>query len=254
MKTLNLTKLTVVTGTLLTLAWNTRAGIAYNPDGTVSQNPHNFYLQSWNTDQSDPGAVCSVCHTPHNASASAGPLWGHALSGNAYVMYSTASPGASGFQAVSDNGGTQPSSGSLACLSCHDGTVAINAYGGSPGNGQTLAGTVYQIAQNGTDLSHSHPISITYDPTLYSKDNGLNNPNSAVLTPANEPTFAYGSDMSINGFLLGGKYQLECSSCHDVHNQEGTPWNTTSNPKLLKINGVDQNGVGSLLCRSCHNK
>ena len=47
---------------------------------------------------------------------------------------------------------------------------------------------------------------------------------------------------------------LECGSCHDVHNQVGTPYDTTYNPHLVKIVGVDPAGKGSLLCRSCHNK
>jgi ABC-type metal ion transport system substrate-binding protein len=48
--------------------------------------------------------------------------------------------------------------------------------------------------------------------------------------------------------------RLECTSCHDVHNQEGTPFDIVKNPKLVKIVGVDGQGKGSLLCRSCHNK
>jgi hypothetical protein len=46
---------------------------------------------------------------------------------------------------------------------------------------------------------------------------------------------------------------LECDSCHAVHNQVGTPYNAINNPDLVVINGT-RGGVGSLLCRSCHNK
>jgi hypothetical protein len=59
--------------------------------------------------------------------------------------------------------------------------------------------------------------------------------------------------MTINGFLLGGHHRLECDSCHAVHNQVGTPYNAINNPDLVVINGT-RGGVGSLLCRSCHNK
>jgi hypothetical protein len=38
-----------------------------------------------------------------------------------------------------------------------------------------------------------------------------------------------------------------------VHNQIGTPFDLVTNPKLVKINGT-AGGIGSLLCRSCHNK
>jgi hypothetical protein len=47
---------------------------------------------------------------------------------------------------------------------------------------------------------------------------------------------------------------MECTTCHSVHNQVGTPWNITTNPKLIKVNGVGADGRGSLLCRSCHIK
>ena len=62
--------------------------------------------------------------------------------------------------------------------------------------------------------------------------------------------------MTIQGFLLNGdpNYHLECTSCHDVHNQTGTPYDSTNNPKLVKIVGGIAAGQGSLLCRSCHNK
>jgi len=73
-----------------------------------------------------------------------------------------------------------------------------------------------------------------------------------VLTP-DSGTFVPGNDMTINGFLLGGKNRLECTSCHDVHNQEGTPFDINNKPHLVKIVGT-QAGKGSLLCRSCHNK
>jgi hypothetical protein len=86
------------------------------------------------------------------------------------------------------------------------------------------------------------------------QDKWLWNPNTtAVLTPASG-TFVAGNDMTVNGFLLGGNNRLECTSCHDVHNQIGTPYDIVNNPKLVKIVGVDGSGDGSLLCRSCHNK
>ena len=117
--------------------------------------------------------------------------------------------------------------------------------------------TITNSANLGTDLTHSHPISLTYDASIVgagpNQDKWLYNPDTrTVLTPDNG-TFVPGNDMTIKGFLLGANHALECSSCHDVHNQEGTPFDINSNPKLVKINGT-QGGVGSLLCRSCHNK
>jgi hypothetical protein len=241
MKTLNLLTLSVITGTLLTFA--AKAGIVGSP--------HDFSSQSWNNDPADPKSVCSACHTPHHADSTVVPLWSHATTASSFIMYNNANVPVADLQMTVDS---QPAGPSKACLSCHDGTVAVNTYG------NTTVGTATYITNSanlGTDLTHSHPISLTYDPakvgTSTGQDKWLYDPNTTpVLTP-DSGTFIPGNDMTINGFLLGGKNRLECTSCHDVHNQEGTPFNVTSNPKLVKINGT-QAGVGSLLCRSCHNK
>ena len=80
MKTINLTKLTLVTGTLLTLSLTAQAGILGSP--------HDFHSRGWNADQTDPATVCSVCHIPHHADPNSGPLWGHAvISTTGWKMY-----------------------------------------------------------------------------------------------------------------------------------------------------------------------
>lgn len=247
MKTIHLITLTVATGSLL--AFTTRAG--------VLGSPHDFSSQSWNVEASDPQSVCSACHIPHHADSSVIPLWSHEVTASTFTMYNTANVTALGdsatdLQATID---AQPAGPSKACLSCHDGTVAINTYGGTT---HGTATTLTNSASLGTDLTHSHPISLSYTPAIVGtgagQDKWLYDPNTTpVLTPASG-TFVPGNDMTINGFLLNGQNRLECTSCHDVHNQEGTPFNITSNPKLVKIVGVDAGGKGSLLCRSCHNK
>jgi hypothetical protein len=250
MKTSNLIKLTVVAGALMVVS--VRAGILGSP--------HDFSGQSWNTDPADPATVCSTCHTPHHADSTVVPLWAHQVTASTFAMYSKSTVPVSQMVAVPSG---QPNGSSKACLSCHDGTVAINTYGGQPAYGGNMAthGTAAYITNSanlGTDLTHTHPISFVYNPGLVgsgpNQDQWLYNPNTTpVLVPVSG-TFVPGNDMTINGFLLNGNNTLECTSCHDVHNQEGTPFNITSNPKLVKIVGVDANGDGSLLCRSCHNK
>jgi len=252
MKTINLITVTVVAGSLLTLT--ARAGIVGSP--------HDFSSQSWNTDPSDPATVCGTCHIPHHADSSVVPLWSHQTTASTFTMYNQANVPVSSMQASVK---ASPNGPSLACLSCHDGTVAINTYGGNPayGGAWTTHGPAAYItngANLGTDLTHSHPISFQYNPALVgtspNQDKWLFNPQTAqVLTPASG-TFVYANSMTIQGFLLNGdpNYYMECTTCHDVHNQTGTPYNITSNPKLVKIVGVDSTGKGSLLCRSCHNK
>jgi hypothetical protein len=255
MKNINLLTLTVVAGSLL--AFTARAGILGSP--------HDFSGQTWNTaanNPGDPATVCGVCHVPHHADSSVVPLWGHATTASAFKMYNQANVPVSSMQAAVQ---PQPNGPSLACLSCHDGTVAINTYGGSPQYGGTLTtvgGTAYFVtngANLGTDLTHSHPISFAYTAALVGtgphQDQWLNNPDSVnVLTP-DSGAFNPGNSLTIAGFLLNGNpnHNVECTTCHDVHNDVGTPYSTSSNPHLVKINGT-QAGVGSLLCRSCHNK
>ena len=79
--------------------------------------------------------VCVFCHTPHggNVSVSAAPLWNRAV------------PASSGYQPYNApnmevNPG-QPEGVSLACLSCHDGVAAMDAFVNAPGSGGFLGKT-----------------------------------------------------------------------------------------------------------------
>lgn len=246
MKNLNLLAHCIATGLLLLAPAATRAGILGSP--------HDFSQASWNFhNPSDPNAVCTPCHQAHHADSRIVPLWGHTTSTGPWIMYNTNTVPVSQMKAVPSPTPTGPS---LACLSCHDGTVAVNSYGGGIQGGD--ATKITNSANLGTDLTHSHPISFTYDANLVgtgpNQDRWLYNPDTTqVLIPDSPAGFVPGNDMTINGFLLGGNHRLECSSCHAVHNQQGSPYNTINNPDLVVINGT-KGGIGSVLCRSCHNK
>lgn len=128
--------------------------------------------------------ICVFCHTPHAADTTAPvPLWNKLLntsSASTYTTYAT-------LNSSSIDGEILPvGSISLACLSCHDGTQAmdnlINAPGsggydvtggGATGLGYTWAGARVDgdgklinasnsLAMLGTDLSNDHPIGIKY--------------------------------------------------------------------------------------------
>jgi hypothetical protein len=231
----------------LTLSMAVRAGIIGSP--------HDFSQESWNNNASDQHTVCGVCHTPHHADPVLGPLWNHTSSGLGFTMYANgAAPAAN----VKFTPAAQPNASSLACLSCHDGTVAVNSYGVNDIQG-IQGGSSMMITNSANltkDLTHTHPLSFTYDTTLVGLDKWLFNPDTTYVTPpaSGGGAFVVGNDMTVNGFLLNGNHTVECSSCHDVHNQEGSPFDIVNNPKLVKIVGVDAQNHGSLLCRSCHNK
>ncbi len=244
MKKLNLLALGVGAAALLLSPAALRAGIIGSP--------HDFSGESWNIEPSDPNSVCGPCHQPHHADSTVIPLWGHTTSQGPWTMYSALNSPT--FIAAPSQSPT-PTGISLACLSCHDGTVAVNSYGGQIQGGSGVI--ITNSARIGTDLTHTHPISFVYNAALVgtgpNQDKFLYNPDTTqVLTPSSG-TFVPGNDMTVNGFLLGGNHRVECNSCHDVHNQVGTPFDINNNPKLVKIVGT-QNGRGSLLCRSCHNK
>lgn len=242
MRTLKL----LLVGVALSLPLLSQAAVNRGIEGSV----HDFSgtNNTWNTR----AGVCSPCHAAHHTDdAQIVPLWVHATSGGPFVMYDSPT-----FQGTSD--GT-PTGSSLACLSCHDGTVAINA---------SLSGTngaavlIDPSAQIGPDLHTTHPISFTYDASLALLDGGLENPSTykigdakTALTVQTPPVPASWSGISLTGktideaLLVGGK--MQCSSCHDVHKLIGS---APSSGILLKISGSDADGRGSLVCRTCHIK
>jgi len=187
----------------------------------ITGSKHDFKSQSWNTT----GQICIVCHTPHNANTSVfAPLWNHALSAVAsYSLYTSPSLNATV---------GQPSASSKGCLSCHDGTVALDSFGANTGSNYISGGD-----NLGTNLSNDHPVSFTYDTALATADGGLNDPSVKTVTALAGKTIKA-------GMLIGDK--LECGSCHDVHNDKGDASTTSS---LLLVNNA-----GSALCLTCHKK
>ena len=163
----------------------------------------------------------TACHTPHDANTSVAdaPLWNHQVTVQSFTPYDSTSLDAT------DVG--QPSGYSKLCLSCHDGTVALDNFGGTT-SGTNFIDASYEV---GPDLSGDHPISFTYDATLATADGGLFDP-----TTANS---GLGSTITLD--LLQGDF-LQCSSCHDVHNEY-------ENSNLLVIDNA-----GSALCLTWHNK
>ena len=159
-----------------------------------------------------PAGLCVFCHTPHNAKPSIG-MWNHELSGATYQIYASSTLKASL---------NQPTGSSLLCLSCHDGTVALETLRQTP-KGPPLALSVLTGGSVlGTDLSRDHPISFTYDIALTQKRQELADPRGL---PAGAP--------------LDPQSQLQCTSCHDPHEDR--------QPNFLRAD----NRAGAL-CTACH--
>jgi predicted CXXCH cytochrome family protein len=196
------------------------------------------------------GEVCVYCHTPHGATNIA-PLWNRNAPTGPYTIYASA---------TMDTSPSNPPSGvSLACLSCHDGTVAVDSIINAPGSGANLTGPWYgqnaatyhfamkeganacgechvgspgHDARNtyiGTNLSKDHPISMSYPTT--SQDPQFKTPPDVQK--------GWGGNLPTDVKLYAGK--IECASCHNVHDPDVIPF-------LRKSNS------GSVLCTTCHIK
>jgi hypothetical protein len=179
------------------------------------------------------GQICIVCHTPHNATLPMIiPLWNHDSSVGPWTPYVD-----TGDNTLDSTPG-QPQSCSIACLSCHDGTVAVDSFGGTVGT--VMIGTIGTGSGDlGTDLTDDHPISFTYGAALATADGELYDP---TITNAGLPSTPGNIDVAM---LKGpGNDQLECCSCHDVHNTE-----CPACPYLLV-----KDNTGSALCLTCHDK
>ena len=171
--------------------------------------------------------VCVYCHTPHQTAAAGqqDPLWNHTQTATAaFTTYASSTLNATPI----DIGGT--GAVSLLCMSCHDGTVAVNSVYNVPqsGNLGTLA-SITGTALLGTDLSDDHPVNFTYDAALVTADQG-----TAATPGLNDPTVAAIADLLF-------ATRVQCASCHDVHDPQFTPFLT-------------QDNSGSALCLLCHAK
>lgn len=173
------------------------------------------------------GEVCVYCHTPHSGSAAI-PLWNRANTAATYTVY-TSTNSATMDMTV----GAAPGPVSLACASCHDGTVGLdvitnkpNASSATPVTPAALMGTVFSgtKAVLGSELRDDHPIAVTYDPT---KD-------AAFVAKTTVVT----AGLPFYGAL---KDQVECGTCHNPHNNTNAPF-------LRKAN------TNSDLCLTCHIK
>ena len=172
--------------------------------------------------------VCVFCHTPHNARADIPYLWSRSAQTSTYIPYTSTTMMAPAGH-VGSNG--QPTGASKLCLSCHDGTIALGAVLFSesspiPFSGATTLGG--RSTSLGTDLSDDHPVSFDYQ-------SSITGGNTELVTAS---TIAF---TSISPVKLDSTGQLQCTACHDPHDDAFGKF-------LVKSN------QGSALCITCHTK
>ncbi len=222
--------------------------------------------------------VCVYCHTPHGSDSSASaPLWNKVFTAGPFARYSTLNT------TTFDSNEAPVGSVSLACLSCHDGTQAMDVVINSPGSGGynpaggaiggLLAMTTAPVPMLGTDLTDDHPISMQYAAggPVDSDTDGLfagtlgdpdfNAPTKATVN--GQPIWWVDSAVGVTGtreksdMLLytrndgigsGGTVEpfVECGSCHDPHN--------SSTQSATQVAFLRITNTASQVCTACHDK
>jgi predicted CXXCH cytochrome family protein len=184
----------------------------------------------------DYGDVCIYCHIQHKPDSNLQTkMWNRIIPTSTYEMYSSA--------IIDGEVAGTPDSTSLICLSCHDGTMPLDAVKQVPVShidddaakvtisacsnachtaSNPSGGIIFEGGNMGTDLRNHHPIGITY--------NAAKNPD--LRPPVNG---------KVNGLPLYGpnSTKVGCASCHDPHDNTKRPFLRLSN-----VNGE--------LCQACH--
>jgi len=220
----------------------------------VAGGPHDLSNGSAvrNSNATVDGQTCVFCHTPHGGSNTIA-LWNRrAPTGAAYQLYTSSTTD------VTTTAAQLANSGSGACLSCHDGTIAmdvlsnVNGVAFGPGVSFTRQGTAkatYAAAGGGannlmssglpflgTDLRNDHPVAIIYETARATKPTEFVTQvvsGTKITTGGVSPLPLYGTSAA--------NATVECASCHNAHN------NSLGN-FLRKAN------TGSGMCLSCHIK
>ncbi len=202
------------------------ASVSFAGDGNgVVNSVHDLSAIGLSTD------ICGSCHVPHNVDPTVEPslLWNHtSVEGQTYTLYSSAAGPLDG--AIS-----QPDGTTKLCLGCHDGSVALDAFGGAVGTTSINPGA--QIPKiGGFDLSRTHPVSIVY---VSGAGTGM-----APVTAPFGPNGLFIQD------VLDPADKVQCSTCHDVHN-EGVP---ESEPGTQLLRVLNTAPTPSAMCLACHLK
>jgi len=220
----------------------------------IAGGPHDLSAGSAlrNNNATIDGQTCIFCHTPHGGSNNI-PLWNRtAPTGASYQLYTSSTT------TSTTTAGQLAASVSGACLSCHDGTIAVDVLADVNGlafgpavafTKQATAKSTYAAGAGGAsnvmngglpflggDLRNDHPVAIVYETARVAR------PAEFVTQQVSGSVISVGASSSLPLFgSSSATATVECASCHNAHN------NSLGN-FLRKAN------TGSAMCLSCHIK
>lgn len=219
--------------------------------------------------------ICVFCHTPHGGDTGAPvPLWNKKLTTSTFTTYNELKTSSL------DGSVLTVGSVSLACLSCHDGSQAMDNMINQPGSGGynvngasftsgVVTGNMMMggepFPKLGTDLRNDHPIGIQYcgggltgaNSTVNGTCNDLDfvtaiktksiNGNQVFWVDTNSDGIRQKTDLSLYTRSFGGTDgpSVECASCHDPHVES----KGSDNIMFMRVTTA-----GSAICLSCHTK
>lgn len=179
--------------------------------------------------------ICKFCHAAHQASTQT-LLWNHASG-----LVNGFPAGAQTIGGTALQNALPAASPSRACLSCHDGTVALGAL--TQQGGLVVAGLAAPIIANATvNLGGDHPISVPM-PVVAGGAAYAGTTQGANVNAADFATPAAATAAGVRLFTANNG--VECGSCHDVHNGAVA----AANGFFLRVSPN-----GSQICLACHVK
>jgi predicted CXXCH cytochrome family protein len=225
---------------------------------TIANTRHNLTTGGlFGTKTTDASAsLCGFCHIPHGGDTSVAglPIWARDLSGlGGYTLYG-------GGQTLAGTTVNNPTTYSLTCLSCHDGTIGLGTVtkngvassyamtttltGGLGAGGEFQAtnidaGTGYS-PYIGTDLQNDHPIGFVFPAGGYGAGGGVPGITITVNGSGTPTANLTGATSAAVYPLFNSADTFECATCHDPHLED-----QAGQTKFLR-------GPNADLCQDCH--
>ena len=239
---------------------------AADPRAGILGSPHDMRNTTVNGEDTQ-GRACAFCHTPHHAQTALNPddyypLWSRQIDNVVFSPYASTTMNASDYNADIAIGPTR------LCMSCHDGSIAVDQHYSSAGGAMTLSENGYGsagIAAGASSLTNDHPVGMNYYDVAIGPSTGAA-PSPATVAGAQfnqDPWIRQVDDTLVylnNSFNVKvgdrlyvsptdpTKAYMTCATCHDVHNKKNMDLATDPNNLVL---APQQN---SDLCLTCHIK